>query len=78
MAMALYPQVQKRAQDELDTVVGRNKLPTFEHKDDLPYVKCILLEVLRWHPVAPMGVPHLTTADILYEGWIIPAGTSDN
>jgi len=42
LAMILYPDVQKRAQDELDRVVGRSRLPTFEDFDSMPYMHAIV------------------------------------
>ena len=55
MAMMLYPDVAKRAQDELDRVVGRDRVPTFADFDDLPYVQAMVRETLRWRPVGPLG-----------------------
>lgn len=54
--MTLYPHVQQRAQDEIDRVVGRARLPNLDDKDKLPYVNAMIKEVLRWAPVAPLGV----------------------
>ena len=54
--MLLYPDVQKRAQDELDDVVGRARVPTFADLPRLPYISAIVKEVLRWRPVAPMSM----------------------
>jgi cytochrome P450 len=53
--MALYPEVQRKAQTEIDQVVGNSRLPDFSDEDALPYVQAVLKEVLRWHPVAPLG-----------------------
>lgn len=61
--MALYPDVQKKAQEELDRVIGPNKLPSFADRSQLPYIEAIVNESLRWHPVAPMGLPHMCTED---------------
>jgi hypothetical protein len=55
LAMVIYPDVQLRAQAELDSVVGRNRLPEFSNKKDLPYVNAVMSECLRWIPVVPMG-----------------------
>ena len=74
LAMALFPEVQKKAQAEIDRVVGTDRLPTFSDRDDLPYVDAVVKEVLRWHPVAPMGLPHVTAEDDIYEGYYIPKG----
>jgi cytochrome P450 len=53
--MLLSPDIQKKAQDELDSVIGRDRLPTFEDRPRLPYVDAVCKEVLRWHPVVPAG-----------------------
>jgi cytochrome P450 len=53
--MVLNPEVQKRAQEELDTVIGHGRLPTMDDRSRLPYMDALLLEVLRYHPIGPMG-----------------------
>jgi cytochrome P450 len=73
--MALHPEVQTKAQEELDRVLGPNKLPTFEDRSKLPYIDAMVKESLRWHPVAPMGIPHMCTVDDVYEGYRIPKGS---
>ena len=75
LAMGAYPETQARAQAELDAVVGRARLPTFADFPHLPYVRAMVKEVLRWRPVGPMGVPHVSTEDDWYEGMFIPKGT---
>ncbi|KAI0074482.1 cytochrome P450 [Panus rudis PR-1116 ss-1] len=75
LALAIHPEVQKRAQAELDTVVGPNRLPNFEDRASLPYVEAIIKEALRWQPVTPMAVPHLTSEDDEYRGYHIPKGS---
>ena len=54
--MTLYPEVQRKVQAELDHQVGNSRLPNFSDEGALPYVQAVLKEVLRWHPVAPLGV----------------------
>ncbi|KAL2871204.1 cytochrome P450 [Aspergillus lucknowensis] len=75
LAMALYPEVQKNAQEELDRVLGPNNLPTFEDRSRLPYIEAVVKESLRWHPVGPMGIPHTCTEDDTYDGYHIPKGS---
>ncbi|KAH8990403.1 cytochrome P450 [Lactarius hatsudake] len=75
LAMAIYPEVQKRAQAELDAVVGRSRTPTFADFQRLPYIRAMVKEVLRWRPVDPVGIPHLSTEDDWYNGMFIPKGT---
>ncbi|ETW78166.1 cytochrome P450 monooxygenase 95 [Heterobasidion irregulare TC 32-1] len=76
LAMTLYPEAQKRAQSELDQVLGGDRLPNFSDKDRLPYVHALLKEVLRWIPVLPLAVPHRATHADQYKGYHIPAGAS--
>ncbi|KAI0700081.1 cytochrome P450 [Cytidiella melzeri] len=63
LAMVVYPDVMHKAQAELDAVVGRGRAPTFNDMVDLPYVKAMVKETLRWRTPAPLAVPHATTED---------------
>ncbi|KAI0066575.1 cytochrome P450, partial [Artomyces pyxidatus] len=74
LVLALYPEVQRRAQAELDAVTKGQRLPDFGDKPRLPYVEALWKEVLRWKSVAPVGVPHATTEDNVYDGYFIPKG----
>lgn len=74
LAMALYPEVQEKAQREIDAVVGTNRLPTVEDRANMPYIERILTEIVRWHPTAPLGVPHVCTQENEYRGYRIPKG----
>ena len=73
--MIAHPEMQKRAQDELDAVVGRSRTPTFADAPNLPYIQALVKESLRWRPPFPIGIPHTTTEDDWYEGMFIPKGT---
>ncbi len=53
--MVLYPEVQKRAQEEMDSILGHGYLPEFGDEDALPYLKTVLYELLRWSPPGPIG-----------------------
>jgi cytochrome P450 len=73
LAMVSYPDVQRRAQAEIDSVIGKDRLPTFEDRASLPYVESVLRETLRWQPIGPLGdfpcrviLPSLKTKMILY------------
>lgn len=74
MAMILFPDVQRKAQKELDRVVGSNRLPNFDDRENLPYINAIVKEALRWWPVTPMGFPHTADTDVEYNGLHIPQG----
>ena len=60
LAMVLHPEVQAKVQMEIDTVVGRYRLPGFSDYGTLPYVDAIVKESLRWHPIAPFGLWSVT------------------
>ncbi|KAG2144722.1 cytochrome P450 [Suillus bovinus] len=74
LAMVLYPDVQARARAEIDQVVRRDKMPCLDDRASLPYLDAVLCEVLRWYPVAPLGAPHATSNDDVYDGYFIPKG----
>lgn len=74
LAMILFPEVQSKAQEEIDHVIGTNRLPTFDDRENLPYVDALVKESIRWWPIAPMGFPHTATEDIEYDGMHIPKG----
>jgi len=74
LAMVLFPEVQKRAQEEIDCVIGKGRLPTSEDRDSMPYMEGIMRELQRWNPVVPLTPPHRLMTDDVYEGYFIPAG----
>jgi len=74
--MVLNPKVMKKAQEELDRVVGKGRLPDFSDRDDLPYIDAVVKELLRWNPPLPIGLPYRATQDDIYRGYIIPAGAT--
>lgn len=74
LAMSINPQVQRKAQEEIDKVVGSSRLPTFSDRENLPYVDAIVKEALRWHPIGPLGLPHAVDRDDTWNGYFIPKG----
>ncbi|KZS94053.1 cytochrome P450 [Sistotremastrum niveocremeum HHB9708] len=75
MAMMLYPEVQKKAQEQLDKLLQHDRLPTFEDMENLPYITALMKETLRWRPIVPAGFPHLSTQDAMYNNMHLPSGT---
>ena len=89
--MAMYPEVLRKAQAEIDAVVGINRLPDFNDRPYLPYVNAIIKETMRWQLVLPLskrflnvlllrllimaGATHMATEDDEYDGYFIPKGT---
>ncbi|XDG05531.1 hypothetical protein ABKA04_005146 [Annulohypoxylon sp. FPYF3050] len=71
-----YPEIQKKAQEELDRVVGRSRLPTVEDEKNLPYCHAIIKEVERVHNPFWLGTPHVASEDFTYNGrYFIPKDT---
>ncbi|KAL7277362.1 hypothetical protein ACG7TL_009222 [Trametes sanguinea] len=75
MLMILNPRAQRKAQAELDEVIGQGRLPDFSDQGSLPYVNAVVKEILRWHTVIPLGIPHRTMEEDEWNGYRIPAGT---
>jgi len=74
LAMTLFPEVQRTAQQEIDQVIGSGRLPTFKDRANLPYIDAVVKELFRWHPAVPMSLPHMTTEDDICGGYLIPKG----
>ena len=55
LLLAMFPEVQKKAQEEIDRVIDPDRLPTLKDRDDLPYIDAMVKEVLRWNVVVPTG-----------------------
>jgi cytochrome P450 len=73
--MLLYPEIQRKAQDELDKVVGSERMPTMDDEQSLQYIRACMKETLRWMPTTILGaVPHAVTQDDTYNGYLIPKG----
>ncbi|KAF9533214.1 cytochrome P450 [Crepidotus variabilis] len=75
-AMVNFYDIQIRAQEEIDNVIGNSRLPVYDDRTSLPYVEALYREVLRWQPVLPFGVAHSTSDEDLYNGYYIPKGTT--
>ncbi|KAG8952314.1 hypothetical protein FRC04_004742 [Tulasnella sp. 424] len=74
MSMA-HPEAQRRAHEEIDRVVGSDRLPDYSDLDRMPYVKAFILEVSRLKPTAPLGFAHAASADVMYKDYRIPQGS---
>ncbi|KAJ5372095.1 hypothetical protein N7517_004101 [Penicillium concentricum] len=72
LVMMLFPDVQRKAQAEMDELFGKPTLPLATDRERLPYVDAIVKETIRWHTVAPMGIPHKTDEDDIINGYLIP------
>ncbi|KAJ4465512.1 cytochrome P450 [Lentinula edodes] len=88
LAMMCFPDAQQHAQEELDCVIGEERLPDYGDLDmgvglgtdlehvSLPYVCALVMECFRWQTVAPLAIPHLVDAEDTYKGYYIPKGAT--
>ncbi|OTA02101.1 Cytochrome P450 CYP2 subfamily [Trichoderma parareesei] len=74
LAMILFPEVQRKAQEEVDRVTGGTRIPVLADRERMPYVEAMVSEALRWCPILPMGVPHAMSEDMTYGGYDLPKG----
>ncbi|CAL1703430.1 unnamed protein product [Somion occarium] len=73
--IAAHPDVLKRAQAEMDVVVGADRMLGLDDLENLPYLKAVINEVHRFRPVTPAAVPHASTADVRVGEYVIPKGS---
>jgi len=76
LAAARYPEAQERVWEELDRIIGNERLPTLMDQDRLPQTMAWVLETFRWRPVTAGGLAHKSTKDIIWNGCVIPAGAT--
>ncbi|THH22534.1 hypothetical protein EUX98_g8161 [Antrodiella citrinella] len=75
LTMIQFPEMMQRAQEEIESVVGHGRLPTFTDRPSLPFVEALMSELLRWSVAVPLGLPHRLMEDDVYNGMFLPKGT---
>jgi cytochrome P450 len=74
-AMTKWPEVQRKAQRQIDEVVGEDRSPTWDDYEKLPYVAACVKEAMRWRPVVPLAFPHSLAEDDWVDGMLLPKGS---
>lgn len=74
--MAVHPEIQKKAQKEIDQLLGGERLPTLSDQDNLPYISAMIKEIYRFHAPLPISVPKLLKEDDNYKGYFLPKGAT--
>ncbi|KAH7389013.1 cytochrome P450 [Cadophora sp. MPI-SDFR-AT-0126] len=73
LGLVTHPEVQKKAHEEIDSIVGKDRVPTWDDVEKMPYCAAILKETLRWRSVTILGgLPHAPIQDDVYKGYLIP------
>lgn len=75
VALANNQEIQKRLQNEIDSVIARDRFPTLLDQSKLSYHEATILEVLRWRPLVSLSIPRFAKDDGIFKGYFIPAGT---
>ncbi|KAJ7843270.1 cytochrome P450 [Mycena leptocephala] len=76
LVMSHFPDMQARAQQEIDDLLGQKRLPEIHDRESLPFTNRLIKEVHRWAPIATLAIPHCVTQDDEYLGYRIPKGTT--
>ena len=72
--MVRNPDIQEKVHKEINSVLGKDRLPCYEDRLSLPFVEATLHEVQRIAAIVPIAIPHYTTKDIDVSGFRIPKG----
>lgn len=76
LAMTMFPEVQRKAQKEIDRVTDTERSPGFLDRGNLPYVESVDKDITHRSPVAPLGMSHLADVDLVYNDHLIPKGAA--
>ncbi|XP_054855799.1 cytochrome P450 2G1-like isoform X2 [Eublepharis macularius] len=71
-----YPEVQAKVFQEIDDVIGKNRLPVMEDRAQMPYTDAVIHEIQRFSDVIPMNLPHALTQTVQFRGYTLPKGTN--
>ncbi|KAF4439159.1 cytochrome P450 [Fusarium acutatum] len=75
LALITHPEVVKKAHEELDRVIGRDRFPTWTDEPNLPYIRAIIKEAHRWRVISPLSFQHYTMKEDVFRGYRIPKGS---
>nr|BAB87838.1 flavonoid 3'-hydroxylase [Torenia hybrid cultivar] len=71
-----HPKTLAQVRQELDSVVGKNRLVSETDLNQLPYLQAVVKETFRLHPPTPLSLPRLAEDDCEIDGYLIPKGST--
>ncbi|OVA19513.1 Cytochrome P450 [Macleaya cordata] len=72
--MMAHPEIMRKVQEELEEVVGMNKMVEESHLPKLHYLDAVVKETLRLHPPGPLLLPHSPSSTCTVGGYTVPKG----
>ncbi|XP_021956777.1 cytochrome P450 2J3 [Folsomia candida] len=75
LLLALNPQPQEKLFEEIDSVVGKSRLPSLHDRPNMPYTEAVIMEVMRFSAMVPTGVFHSVLEDTTFKGYFLPKNT---
>nr|XP_034973341.1 cytochrome P450 2C18-like [Zootoca vivipara] len=76
LVLLRYPEMEANIQEEIERVIGRNRSPSYEDRNQMPYTEAFINEIQRFLDLSPMAAPHLVTQEAHFRGFTIPKGTT--
>ncbi|CAL1262528.1 unnamed protein product [Larinioides sclopetarius] len=72
LTMATYQDVQKKVQQEIDNVIGSERMPSWDDHSKMPITEATIMELMRWRTIVPINILRYTLRETELNGYFIP------